>query len=276
MRRPHGVAGIEVGHSACHPDDAVTPPGGEPEAVDRGAEQGPPLAIERRHLPRLRGPQPGVGHHLPTGDAPQLRSLHPTAHRVAGLPRAPLGQHLVAFQARHVDPKVDAVGDGARDTRPIGLGLPRGTRTRTYAIARVPTRARVARAHQQGLRGESRAAQTARDVDAPLLQRLTQRVERRRREGADLVKEKNSEVRQAHLARPRHAPPAHKPRGRDGVVRGPERAACDERAPGRQEPGHGVHPGDGDGLLNRQARQDPRQAPGQHGLAAPGRTDHEN
>ncbi len=198
------------------------------------------------------------------------RRADPGPHGRARLARRP-GEDLVAGEARHLDVQVDAVEDRAREPRPVGLGAARRADAAAHRVAVEAAGAGVARAHEQGPRGKARADHRAGDVDAALLERLPQRVDRRRREGADLVEEEHPAVREAHLARPRDAPAAHEARGRDGVVRGAERAPRDQRTARVEQPGHRVDAGDLDRLVQGQRRQDAGQAAREHRLAGAGR-----
>ncbi len=153
---------------------------------------------------------------------------------------------------------------------------PGGQTQRRAGIAVETAGARVAGAHQQGPRREARAHHRPGHVDATLLQRLPQRVEGRRGEGADLVEEQHAVMGEADLPGPREAPPADQPGGGDRVVGRAEGAPHDERAPGVEQAGDRVDARDLDGLFEPQGRQDPRHAAGEHRLAASRRADHEH
>ena len=81
---------------------------------------------------------------------------------------------------------------------------------------------------------------------------------------------------EAHLAGPRQAAAPDEAGGRDRVVGRAERPPRDEWAAGVEQPGHRVDAGDLDRLVQRERRQEPRQPPGEHRLAAPGGPDHEH
>ena len=55
----------------------------------------------------------------------------------------------------------------------------------------------------------------------------------------------------------------------------PERTGRDHGLASREQPGHGPDMRDLQRLLNREGREDARQAPGEHGLAGARRPDHE-
>ena len=81
---------------------------------------------------------------------------------------------------------------------------------------------------------------------------------------------------QAHLAGPERPAAATDQRDDGGlVVRRPERRAVEQRAVGQRAAGRRVDAGDGERLLGRERREQPGQALGQHGLARPGRPDHQ-
>ncbi len=212
---------------------------------------------------------------LAAGARPRPGAGDPLPHDLARL-GARAAHQLLALEARHRHVEVDAVGHRAGQARAIGLGATGRAHAAAHGVAVEAARAGVAGADQQRAGREAGAHHRPGHVDAPLLQRLAQRVEGRRREGADLVQEQDPVVGQAHLARARDAPAAHEARGRDGVVRGAEGAAHDQGAAGVEQTRHRVDARHLDGLLQAQRGQDPGHPAGEHRLAAAGRPDHEH
>ncbi len=88
---------------------------------------------------------------------------------------------------------------------------------------------------------------------------------------------KNKTPRWARLTSPglsdRAAP--HQGGARRGVMGGPERPLPDQSRLGTLQPGDTPHPSDVHGLFTCERREYPRQPPCQHGLARPGRPDHQ-
>ena len=97
-----------------------------------------------------------------------------------------------------------------------------------------------------------------------------------RREGADLVEEEHAVVGEAHLPGARQPAAPHQPGRRHRVVRRAEGPLRHQRTSGVEQPGHRVDAGDGDGLVDRQRGEDPRQAPREHGLPRPRGAGHED
>ena len=92
----------------------------------------------------------------------------------------------------------------------------------------MPAWARVRRRHEHEARREDRGPLAADDRDAPVLQRLAQRLERCARELAELVEEEDAVVGEGGLARRRSAAAAHQAGRGDRVVWRAERALLDE------------------------------------------------
>jgi hypothetical protein len=131
----------------------------------------------------------------------------------------------------------------------------------------VPTRARVHRGDEERARGKAQRARGARQHDLAGLQGLAQRLQRGAVELGQLVEEQHAVVRQADLARTRHAgTAADEPRRRGGVVRraeGPRRRQAGADVEARRR----THAGDLHRLVRQERREDARQPPGEHRLA---------
>ena len=80
---------------------------------------------------------------------------------------------------------------------------------------------------------------------------------------------------QGYLSRPRQPASAHEPGVRDRVVGRPEGTLHDQRRRLRQQPAHAVYLGHVEGLVVGEGGQYGRQGPGEQGLAAAGRAEHE-
>ena len=256
------------------------PPSGPPAGAGRepvptargGPRRGRAAPGPARRGPRPCGPRPGPSSAL--GPAcPRARArarAAATRSRTTALGSAGrLPHELVARQARDLDVQVDAIGHRPRQPRAVGLGAAGRAHAPAHRVAVEAAGARVARADQQRAGREAGAHHRPGDVDAALLERLAQRVEHRGREGADLVEEEHAVVGEAHLPGARQPAAAHEPGRRDRVVGRAEGPPRDQRAPGVEQPRHRVDARDGDGLVERQRREDPRQAPGEHGLPGP-------
>ncbi len=142
-------------------------------------------------------------------------------------------------------------------------------------VAEEPARTRVHRRHQREPCREHGRPRGARDDDRAVLERLAQHFQRAAVELRRFVEEQHAVVREADLARPRHAAAADQGRVRDGVVRRAERPVRHQARVGRQQARHRVDRRDLQRLVERQRRQEPRQAPRQHRLARAGRPDHQ-
>ena len=146
----------------------------------------------------------------------------------------------------------------------LGIGAAAGP-TRSVG-AREAARARVRGGDEHEAAGNTSRGLPAHDADAPVLERLAQRLQARARELGELVEEQDAAVGERDLARRRDRSAADEAGRRDRVVGRPER-------PAPHEPAAGVHAGDRvdardlERLGARQRRQDRRQAPRQHRLA---------
>ena len=153
-----------------------------------------------------------------------------------------------------------------RATREVGAAAVRGD---------APAGARVRAADEHEARGEHEARALTRDADHALLERLAERVERDRRELAELVEEQDAAVGEGDLPGTGPDGAAADERGRArGVVRGAERAG-DGEAIGRPATGDGGDAGDLDGFVGVERGQDRGESAGEHRLAAAGRTGEE-
>ena len=170
----------------------------------------------------------------------------------------------------HLADEVDPVHERTAEAALVARELQRRAGA---AVGRPGARAAVARRHHDRVRREVERALPARDLDAPLLERLPQGVDGAARELGQLVEEEDAPVRERDLAghRPRAAP--------DEALRGDRVVRRAEGPLGREppvaDPGGAVHLGDLERLLEARRRQDSGEATGEHGLAGSGRADHE-
>jgi hypothetical protein len=131
----------------------------------------------------------------------------------------------------------------------------------------------VHRADQHEPRGKRRRPRGPRDSDDPFLQRLTEDFEDVSAEFGHLVEEQHAVVGEADLARPRQRPAADQGDIRHGVVRRAERPRRDETAARGEQSRNRMDRRDLERLVERQRRQNPRDALGHHRLAGAGRAD---
>jgi len=111
------------------------------------------------------------------------------------------------------------------------------------------------------------------DRDRPILQRLSERLDRTAPELGELVEEQDPVVGQRDLAGAGRSAAADQRRRGDGVVRGAERPLAHQSA--GAETDRRVDLGGLERLVARERRQDGRNPAREHGLADPGRPDHE-
>ena len=141
-------------------------------------------------------------------------------------------------------------------------------------IAGVSAAAGIHRRDQHEARRIGDAVVGARDRDLAGLERLAQRVERRRLELRQFVEEQHAVMRERNLAGPGAQSAADQRGHRRGMMRRAERPPVGERAVldlarDRRDHRHFEQ------LRGRQRRQDGRQTRGEHRLAGAGRTDHQ-
>jgi hypothetical protein len=166
-----------------------------------------------------------------------------------------------------VDDDVDSVQESARELVSVGGKPLRRAGAFGRRIASPAAGTEIHGPDEDEARREDRLPGGACDRDCALLERLTERLERRAVELGELVEEEDSVVREACFSRPRPGSAAHDGRGRCRVMGRPKRRAGHERVAGRKQPCHGVDPGNFQRLLERQPRKDAGQPPREHRLA---------
>jgi nitroreductase len=225
----------------------------ERECVDRAVEQ----LLRRPHEPgRLAGSS----------------RVHSQPH---GCRRLACGPELSRTSPRHDHDEVESVEERTRELLAVGrepLGRARALHGRIAAGA---ARAEIHGPNEPYSRREDTLPLDTRNGDDPVLERLAERLESRPLELAELVQEKDASVSEARLARTRPRAATHDRSGGSRVVRRAKGRAVEQGPACREQAGDRVDPRDLERFLERQRRQDPRQAPGQHRLARPGRASEE-
>ena len=112
-------------------------------------------------------------------------------------------------------------------------------------------------------------------MDNPGLQWLPKYIQHVATKLGQLVEEKDSVVRQAHLLRTNRGPTANQPGVANGVMRRAERAARHQRRSSSQHARNRVNACGLERLVQSERGQDPRESARQHGLAGPGRPQEE-
>ena len=170
--------------------------------------------------------------------------------------------------------KVDAVQQWAREPGEV-VGALRG-RADAGAKRRAAATARIRGADELEARGERRAARGAGDDDLPLFERLAQGLENALGEFGQLVHEEHAVMGEADLAGMGNAAAADQARIGGGVMGRAERPLGDEPPLGGQEPPHAPHHGHLDRLVQREWRQDAREATGEHRFPRARRPQHDH
>jgi hypothetical protein len=166
--------------------------------------------------------------------------------------------------------QIESIEQRARELVTVCSDALRGAGALRRRVAPASTGAQVHRPNEHEPCRKERSSLRASNLDRTVLERLAKRFQRRSIELRQLVQEEDALVGQAGLPRLRARPAAHdRSRGR-GVVRSAKRRALDEGTPGRQEARHRVDAGHLEGFLQRQGRQDPWKASGQHRLPGSG------
>src|SRR5947207_929842 len=271
-----GLGAGEVGDRPRDTDDAVVAACGEPQACHRGGEQS--LRVGRDRTQPAQAPRGHLRVRTRAGAraAPSLtlaRARHPPpdGRRVVAGGRAGV---LLALQRRQLHVQVDAVEQRTRQPSQVSVAL--GGCAQAPIERRTAAATGVGRGDELEARGEIRDAAGARDGDAAVLERLAQRLEHVLLELRQLVQEQHPAVGERHLARPRRAAAADQAGDRDGVMRRAERARVDERAAAPQESGHRPDRRHLEDLVARERRQHRGEAPCEHRLAGPGRSNQQH
>ena len=168
--------------------------------------------------------------------------LHPCADGAGGFSQAVVAQFFV-IHARHFHVNVNAVHERAGDAALVLGDDARRAGAGTRGVAVITARAGVHRCHQLKVGGKGERALRAADGNDLILQRLAQHFERAAAELGEFVEEQHTAVRQRDLTRVRPVAASHQAGVADGVVRGAEWAAADQRYTGGQRVCHGVDAG---------------------------------
>ena len=189
----------------------------EPPRRDRGACR----AIARSARPVIRAfSRPPSRASLPRPRGSDPRGNHGRRLRVR--PR----DHGRRLHPRERHPDVDPVPERPGD--PADVSLRHALRApAAVVLARVAARAWVRRGDELEARRQRGGPGRAGDRDAPILERLAQRLQHVARELGELVQEQDAAVGAGHLAGDRAATSAHDGRIGAGVVRGSERRRAD-------------------------------------------------
>ena len=171
---------------------------------------------------------------------------------------------------------VDAVQQRAGDALLVAGDDLVGAGARLDRVAVIAARAGVHRRDQLEVGGKSQRALGAADGDHLVFHRLAQHLQDAHAELGQLVQEEHAAVRQGDLAGVRLVAAAHQPGVRDGVVRGAEGPAADQRHVRRELVGDGIDAGHIQRLVDGHARQDARHGARQQGLAGAWRPNHQD
>ena len=177
---------------------------------------------------------------------------------------------------RHLDLQVDAIEQRPGKPGPVALDHGRRAAATVLGIALVTAGTGIHRCHQHERRRIGQALRCATDADLAILERLPQHLQDILLELGQFIEEQHPVVSQRHLARPGMSAAADQAGIGDGVVRRAEHPPGDQRLTGGEQTEDRVDLGDFEGFLEGLRRQDRRNAAGQHGLAAAGRSDHQD
>ena len=155
------------------------------------------------------------------------------------------------------------------------MHLLRRARARLHGVGEEPARTRVHRGHQLEPGREGHGPRRARNAHQALFERLAQHVEHAAIELRGLVEKQHPVMCEADLARARLCAATHEGHVRDRVVGRPEGTRGHEPLAGEQAR-HRVDGGHLERLLERQGRQDAREAPRQQRLARTRRPAHQH
>ncbi len=170
---------------------------------------------------------------------------------------------------------VDAVHERAGDAALVLGDDARRAGAGAGGVAVIAARAGVHGGHQLEVGGEGERSLGAADGDDLVFKRLAQHLESAAAELGELVEEENAAVRQGDLAGMRPVATAHQAGVADGVVRGAEGAALEQRNAVRQRVSDGVDAGDVQRLLQGHVGQDGGQGARHERFASTRRADHQ-
>ena len=144
------------------------------------------------------------------------------------------------------------------------------------AVVEEAARAGIHGRGQHEARGKSQRHGGAGDADRAILQRLAHDFEHVAGEFREFVQKEHAVVRERDFAGPRNHAAADQPGIGNGVVRRAKGTDADQARSRIEHSGHAVDLRGLERFLERERRQDGRNALGQHGLAGAGRADHQN
>lgn len=206
-------------------------------------------------------------------EAKSRAAITPSRSCAGARPPPPL-QNLRRTDAADVQMQVDAVDEGTADAVLVAPDLGHRAGALPLLVAEIPAGTRVAGRHEHEPRREGHVAVGPGEHHRSALHGLAYALQNRAFELRQLVQEEHSVVGQGHLARPQGAATSYEPGQRGAVMRMAEGAlARDDGIDGLG--GHGMNHGRLQHLVGTERRHDGGHAGGEHGLARPGRSHHE-
>ena len=269
---------IEVGDGACDLEHAMVGARREARSFRGGREQ-----LARVGVDWCAGIEPAPGDVRVASHAGMMAvslalsrpgvfdALTHRGGRFAALVRTKRAQRHGSQSDLHVD----AIGEGAGQSRLMVRDLRCGARAAAVRITGAPAGTWIHRADERELRWEHHGGCRTRDDDAPVLERLAQGIKDVAWDLLQLVEKQDAVMREAYLARPRITAAANESGGRQGVVRRPKWSRDGDGGVRREQPRDGVNRDDFERFFFCESRQDRGQAAREHRLPRTGRTDHE-
>jgi len=256
----------------------VIGPGGEAQALHGGLQQALGLGGGGAVLLDQPGRHVGVGVDAGFAEPVPLNLPgrdDPRPHLFGAVARF-RPRHIPERHRRHLDLDVDPVQQRPGDAGTVGTDLVGGAGADPLGIAQEAAGAGVHGRHQHEPGRVGQGGGRSGDGDLAFFQGLPQHLQGGAAELRQLVQKEHPVVGQAHLPGPGNSAAADEPRVRDGVVRRSEGTPGHQGLAGFQAPHDAVDLGGLQGLFEAPRRQHRAQAPGQHGLAGPGRTQHQD
>src|SRR5438034_8788805 len=183
--------------------------------------------------------------------------------------------NIAIFDCRHFNVQIDAVEQRAGHSLAIALHLKRPTTAFALQIAKIAARTWIHRRNEHELRRKSDTACCARHRNLPVFEPLAHYFQRRSLELGQLIKKKDAVVRDAHFTGIRKRAAAKQPNVANGMVRIAEWSRGNERFFSVEQAGDAMNLRRLNRFIERERRNNGRNAFCEHRFSRPRRTDHQ-
>ena len=187
-----------------------------------------------------------------------------------------LAGDVAVFDGRHFDMQIDTIEQRPGNALTISLHLDWAATAFAFEIAEVAARTWIHRCDQHELGRERDAASRARHCHFPVLKRLAHYLQCRSFKLGQLIEKKDAVVSEADFAGIWKRAATEQANIADRMMRIAKRSCGDEGFFGIEQPSDAMNLGRINGFIERERRNNSRNAFGQHRFARPRRTNHQD